>query len=259
MTSRSNCPCLTPYPHRTRDASQSEKWVSPPCFCCCFSLLCEHSPWQQLFPFFTLRHADVRLPLVRSVFQRVPDVVTLRPVPSAVPCARPSSSRTRCPAPPSGTPWRSTARPLSPRACTTTRAPRPTTARQKVSFPVFFAPPVSTIYIYTRTNKPHHSPAKSEYGFRVFLGLTALNIREALLSLAGVVIVIGFSLGLDLWPSARKSRVKTRPFVPSFLLFLPSFIHSFIYSSLHPLQVCRAATSRTTLGARLGAGTSSAP
>ncbi len=56
------CVCVRgyPHPHRTCDASQREKWVSPPCFCCCFSLLCEHSPWRQLFPFFTLRHADVR-------------------------------------------------------------------------------------------------------------------------------------------------------------------------------------------------------
>ena len=26
------------------------------CFCCCFSLQCEHPPWQQLFPLFVLRH-----------------------------------------------------------------------------------------------------------------------------------------------------------------------------------------------------------
>ncbi len=31
------------------------------CFCCCFSLQCEDSHWQQLFPFSTLRHADVTL------------------------------------------------------------------------------------------------------------------------------------------------------------------------------------------------------
>ncbi len=30
-------------------------------FCCCFSLLCGHPPWQQLFAFVALRHADVTL------------------------------------------------------------------------------------------------------------------------------------------------------------------------------------------------------
>ncbi len=38
------------------------------CFCCCFSFLCEHPPWQQLFPCLALHHADVTLRLTRSVW-----------------------------------------------------------------------------------------------------------------------------------------------------------------------------------------------
>ncbi len=40
------------------------------CFFCCFSLLCEHTAWQQLFPSFALRHADTTLRLARSVWTR---------------------------------------------------------------------------------------------------------------------------------------------------------------------------------------------
>ncbi len=40
------------------------------CFSFCFSLVREHSPWQQLFPFFPLRHADVTLRFTRSVCTR---------------------------------------------------------------------------------------------------------------------------------------------------------------------------------------------
>ncbi len=38
--------------------------------CFCFCLLCEHTPWQQLFPFFVLHHTDVTLCFTRSVWTR---------------------------------------------------------------------------------------------------------------------------------------------------------------------------------------------
>ena len=51
-------PCLTPRPHRMRDVTRGDvKKFS----ICCFSLLCEHTPWQQLSTL--LSHTDITLPL----------------------------------------------------------------------------------------------------------------------------------------------------------------------------------------------------
>ena len=56
-------------PPSTQDAwcVTLRKWVF---FCCCFSLLYEHTTWQQLFPFVALCHADVTLRFTRSVWTR---------------------------------------------------------------------------------------------------------------------------------------------------------------------------------------------
>ena len=68
LTAASSVFCtLTPCPHRVRcSTAQRNKWKilhylhsAAQWYCCC--TMCEHSPWQQLFPFFALHHTDVTL------------------------------------------------------------------------------------------------------------------------------------------------------------------------------------------------------
>ncbi len=40
-------------------------------WCCCCCTVCEHTPWQQLFPFVVLRHADVTLRHALCVDERL--------------------------------------------------------------------------------------------------------------------------------------------------------------------------------------------
>ncbi len=57
---------LTPPPIHTGRSRKMDIFII--CFCCCFSFLFEHPPWQQLFPFFVQRHTDVTLCLTCCVW-----------------------------------------------------------------------------------------------------------------------------------------------------------------------------------------------
>ncbi len=79
---------LAPRPHRARGSAAQRKMENFPLFALCCSVLlllhmCEHPPWQQLFPFVALHHADVTLRLTRCVWMRGNGVTSASPRGSA--------------------------------------------------------------------------------------------------------------------------------------------------------------------------------